>query len=287
MLVRYHLRRWKMYSRIRRLVLSMSISLLAATLVACGGVASVSAEGLAPADAAASSSLVAGDELSGEEADGLLYMREEEKLARDVYLTLYETWDLPVFQNIADSEQTHMDAIRTLIDRYGLEDPVAGNAIGEFSDPTLQSLYDDLTASGQESLAAALRVGAAIEEIDIIDLEATIAQTDEADIVRVYENLMRGSRNHLRAFVSTLDRQEGESYEPQYLEQDAYDEIVSASVERGANGSGRSGQRSDNGGRQQGQGARDCGEQDSRGQGTGGGSGRNGGNRGGRGGGGQ
>jgi hypothetical protein len=271
-----------MHSRTKRLVLSMSISLLAATLVACGGVASVSAEALAPADAATSSSVVAGDELSGQEVEGLLYMREEEKLARDVYLTLYETWDLPVFQNIANSEQTHMDAVKTLIDRYGLDDPVAGNDIGEFSDPTLQSLYDDLTASGQESLTAALRVGAAIEEIDIIDLEEYIAQTDEADIVRVYENLMRGSRNHLRAFVSTLERQEGESYQPEYLEQDTYDGILSASVERGANGSGRAGQRADSGGGQPGQGARECGEQDSRGQGTQG-SGRSGGGRGGRG----
>jgi hypothetical protein len=251
----------------------MLISLLAVTLVACGGVASVSAGALASDDALASSNAAAADGLSAEEAEGILYMREEEKLARDVYRTLYEQWGLPVFQNIANSEQAHMEAIKTLIDRYGLDDPVADHDVSEFSNPTLQSLYDELTASGRESLAAALRVGTTIEEIDIIDLEEYLSQTDEADIARVYENLMRGSRNHLRAFVSALGRQEGETYAPQYLDQETYEEIVGAYVEPRGNGSGRQGQDAENGGGQQG-----------KGQGGRDGSGRSGSSQGGRGG---
>jgi hypothetical protein len=274
-----------MNSRMKRFALGGLTGLLATMLVALGGVAPVSAEGLSPDDAAASSAVVATDGLSAEEVEGILYMREEEKLARDVYLTLYEQWGLPLLQNIAGSEQAHMDALKTLIERYGLDDPTAGKEIGELNDPALQSLYDDLTATGQESLVAALRVGAAIEEIDIIDLEKHIAETDEADIVRVYKNLMRGSRNHLRAFVSTLERQGGESYEPQYLDQEAYDEILSASFQRGGNGGGRPGRRADNRSGQQGQGAGNCGEQQDEGQGAPGGSGRSGSNQGGRGGG--
>jgi hypothetical protein len=274
-----------MYNITKRLALGVLTGLLAAMLAALGGVAPVSAGGLLSDDAAASSSAVATDELSAEEVEGILYMREEEKLARDVYLTLYEQWGLPVFQNIANSEQAHMDALKTLIDRYSLDDPTAGKDIGEFSDATLQSLYDQLTASGHESLAAALKVGAAIEEIDIIDLEEYLSETDAADVVRVYENLMRGSRNHLPAFVSTLERQEGESYEPQHLDQETYDEILSASVERGGNGGGRPGRRADNRSGQQGQGTGNCGEQQDTGPGTPGGSGRSGSNQGGRGGG--
>jgi hypothetical protein len=181
------------------------------------------------------------EELSTAEIEGILYMREEEKLARDVYLTLYEQWELSIFQNIANSEQTHMDAIKTLIDRYGLDDPAAGNNVGEFTDPTLQSLYADLVATGGQSLADALRVGAAIEEIDILDLEERIAQTDAGNIQRVYESLTRGSRNHLRSFVATLERQVGETYEPQYLSQEAYDSIVSAPIESGGYGQGANG----------------------------------------------
>jgi hypothetical protein len=178
------------------------------------------------------------EELTAKEIEGILYMREEEKLARDVYLTLYEQWDLSIFQNIANSEQTHMDAVKTLIDRYGLDDPAAGNDVGEFTDPTLGALYADLVATGGQSLTDALHVGAAIEEIDILDLEDYVSQTDAWDIQRVYGSLTKGSRNHLRSFVATLERQTGETYEPQYLDQGTYDDIVSASVESGGYGQG-------------------------------------------------
>ena len=186
---------------------------------------------------------IAAGQVSNAEIDGILYMREEEKLARDVYLILYQKWELPIFQNIAGSEATHMEAVKPLIDRYGLEDPAAGE-IGVFTDPTLQELYDRLVADGSKSLADALHVGAAIEEIDILDLEEQIAQTDKADIELVYENLMKGSRNHLRAFTSTLEKQTGETYQPQYLDPVAYETIVSTPRETGG------------GGRDQGQGQR-------------------------------
>ncbi len=177
--------------------------------------------------------------LSDAEIEGILYMREEEKLARDVYLTLYEVWGLPVFENIARSEASHMEAVRTLIDRYGLADPAAAE-VGVFTNPTLQGLYDQLVADGRTSLADALRVGAAIEEIDILDLQERLAQTDQADIELVYENLMKGSRNHLRAFASTLTRQTGETYQPQYLDPASYESIVNSARETGAGqGQGR------------------------------------------------
>jgi hypothetical protein len=179
--------------------------------------------------------------LSETEADALLYMREEEKLAHDVYVTLYNQWQLPVFQNIANSEQTHTEAVKTLMDRYGLQDP-ASTEVGVFTDQTLQSLYDQLVMQGSQSLVEALKVGAAIEEIDILDLEERIAQTDKEDIILVYENLMKGSRNHLRSFVSTLQRQSGETYQPQFLSLDAYQEIIGTSIESGGRGNpGRKG----------------------------------------------
>lgn len=177
--------------------------------------------------------------LSDAEIQGLLYMREEEKLARDVYLTLFETWGMSIFQNIASSEATHMDAVKTLIERYDLVDPVQDNGVGVFDNETLQQLYDQLVAQGSQSLGDALRVGAAIEEIDILDLEAHLAETSRADIQSVYENLLAGSYNHLRSFASTLSRQTGETYQPQYLDQDAYEAIVSGSNGRGR-GQGRS-----------------------------------------------
>jgi hypothetical protein len=193
----------------------------------------------------------AGD-LTTVEIEGLAFMREEEKLARDVYLTLYDQWNMPVFQNIANSEATHMDAILTLIERFGLDDPAAENGVGEFTNPDLQALYDQLVAQGSQSLADALKVGAAIEEIDILDLEEFIGQTDKDDIIMVYENLLKGSRNHLRSFTRILQQQTGEIYAPQYLSQDAYDAIISAGIETGGPGSRGGGQGQGGNGRKSG-----------------------------------
>ena len=179
---------------------------------------------------------VATSKLTSAEAEALSYMREEEKLAHDVYLALDEEWGLQIFKNISSSEQTHTDSVKTLLDRYGVTDPAAGKAAGVFSAPKLQDLYNKLVEQGRKSLADALRVGGAIEEIDILDLQERIARTDKADIRLVYDNLMKGSRNHLRSFTSTLKTQTGATYQPQYLSQDAYQAIVSSTIEKGGPG---------------------------------------------------
>jgi hypothetical protein len=136
-------------------------------------------------------------------------------------------WGLQTFQKISQSEQNHMEAVKTLIDRYGLPDP-ASRKIGVFTNPYLQSLYNDLIARGGLSLSEALKVGGAIEEIDILDLRAYLAQTDQPDIQQVFANIMNGSYNHLRAFVSRLSALFGETYQPQYLDPVTYQEIISA-----------------------------------------------------------
>ena len=180
--------------------------------------------------------------LSDAEIDHLIYMREEEKLAHDVYLALYDQWGLPLFENIAQSEATHTKAVKGLLDKYGIPDPADTSPPGVFANQDLQGMYDDLTEQGKSSLSAALKVGAAIEEIDILDLQTALEETETADIVRVYENLLKGSENHLRAFTSTLSRQTGETYAPQYLSQAAYDTIVEGESARGG-GYGRGGGR--------------------------------------------
>jgi hypothetical protein len=152
-------------------------------------------------------------ELTPDEIAGLTYMREEEKLARDVYTTLYEAWGQRIFSNIARSEQKHMDAVAILLDRYGIADPAAGNDVGQFTDPDLQALYDELVDLGSRSLADALKVGITIEQVDIDDLQQELATVEHQDIQRVYERLEQGSQNHLRAFVSTLQRLTGITYE--------------------------------------------------------------------------
>jgi hypothetical protein len=182
--------------------------------------------------------LLATGELTEAEAQALLYMREEEKLAYDVYTALYAQWGLETFQTIASSELAHMEAIKGLLDRYGLDDPASATP-GVFSNPELQALYDSLIARGSQSLAEAIKVGGAIEEIDILDLEERLAQTDNPDIQRVFNNLLNGSKSHLRAFAAVLQRQGGEVYQPQYMTAEQYQAIMAA---RGGNGRGAGGQ---------------------------------------------
>ena len=172
------------------------------------------------------------DDLTQREIDDLLYMHEEEKLARDVYLTLYEKWGLSLFNNIATSEQKHMDAVETLIDRYGLEDSVLAET-GKFNNQDLQALYDELVAKGSNSLTDALLVGAAIEEIDILDLQDALTETVNADVSRVFESLMRGSYNHLKAFTNTYNRYADEEYTPQFMTQTEFDQISTQSNQNG------------------------------------------------------
>ncbi|MCB0076807.1 MAG: DUF2202 domain-containing protein [Anaerolineales bacterium] len=164
--------------------------------------------------------------LSESEMEGLLFTREEEKVARDVYLTLGAQWNVRVFDNIAQSEQRHMDAVLTLVDRYGLTDPVGDNGIGIFTDPDLQAMYDDLVAQGEASLVDALEVGIYIEEVDILDLQELIAESSKSDLDRVYGNLLDGSENHLRGFVSAWERETGESYTPTLMTDDEFQAIV-------------------------------------------------------------
>ncbi|NJE04886.1 DUF2202 domain-containing protein [Thermococcus sp. M36] len=176
--------------------------------------------------------------LTDVEKEGLLFMVEEEKLAHDVYTKLYEKWGLQIFSNIARSETTHVESVRLLLRKYNLTDPTENAGIGEFQNKELQALYDQLIEMGMKSEIDALKVGAIIEETDIRDLQGWLAQTNKIDIITVYENLMMGSRNHLRAFVGQLENR-GVTYEPQILPKDEYELIINSPMETGGGMGGK------------------------------------------------
>ncbi len=160
------------------------------------------------------------------EVKSLIHMREEEKLARDVYMALYEQWGLSVFEKISSSEQRHMDLIKTLLVKYNIEDPVKTDAPGVFSDPEMAKLYKELVSKGKKSLLSALAVGATIEDLDIYDLENAVKKVKNNDIKNVYSLLIRGSENHMRAFFRQLERAGG-YYKAQYISQKRLNEILS------------------------------------------------------------
>lgn len=165
--------------------------------------------------------------LTEDEVAGLLEMREEEKLAHDVYIYFYETYEYFVFNNISESEDAHSRAVLYLINGFGLVDPAQAE-VGEFTADLYKTLYSDLTAQGSTSLADALKVGAFIEEYDIADLQRLIAETTNETILRVYGNLLRGSTFHLKAYIAALSRL-GETYVPTIISQEEYNGIISSS----------------------------------------------------------
>ncbi|MFO0667934.1 MAG: DUF2202 domain-containing protein [Polyangiaceae bacterium] len=168
--------------------------------------------------------------LSADEVHALTFTREEEKLARDVYMVLESRG--PTFSNIRQSEQTHMDAVEALLDRYDLADPAQGKAAGAFQDATLQKLYEELVREGSVSPLAAMQVGAAIEELDIRDIQMAREHVTHADIANTFDNLTRGSRNHLRAFYGQVQAMGG-TYEPRYIDARSFRAIVSSPTETG------------------------------------------------------
>jgi hypothetical protein len=162
--------------------------------------------------------------LTAEERSDLLLMREEEKIARDVYLRLYEQWGMRPFDNISGAEQAHMDAILALLEHHGLPDPASGLAVGRFHSAELQALHDQLVHEGLRSQEDAIRVGLLIEELDIDDLQKAARRTDKAEILAVYAELERGSRNHLRAFYRWKQGL-GIDYRAAHLPQDEFERI--------------------------------------------------------------
>lgn len=168
--------------------------------------------------------------LIGDEKDDLIHMREEEKLARDIYLYNYDLYGLNIFRNIAKAEQTHMDRILGLLVTYNIPDP-ASPTIGVFNNPDLQTLYNDLIVQSKKSLLDALLVGATIEDLDIYDLDESLKNTSKADIILAYENLNCGSRNHMRAFSGQLSGR-GSSYTPQFISLQKYQDILNDKHEK-------------------------------------------------------
>ena len=166
--------------------------------------------------------------LTKAEISSLEHMREEELVAHDVYELLADLYDVPVFRNIARSEWVHTGHVKDLIDQYGLEDPAADHQPGVFRDEGIQALYDDLTEKGKQSYEDAILVGLTIEDLDIADLEEAMAsEVDNEDMVRVYDFLLMGSKNHMKAFFFHAQHN-GIEYAPQYISQEYFLEIVEA-----------------------------------------------------------
>ena len=222
---------------------AIMVAALGTLLSACGGGSDTGASPMSVnADGSSSFSAEALKErlstydlapLSSAEAASLAYMREEEQLAHDVYTVSAALYTQPLFANITASEATHSATVKVLLDRYAQPDPLQGLPAGTYKSAEFQVLHDALVAASRVSLVEALKVGVEIEELDMRDIVAQQVAIDNADILMVYDNLLRGSRNHLRSYMKVLTQQGG-SYVPKYISQAEFDAIIGSAVEKGS-----------------------------------------------------
>jgi len=210
------------------LIVAVSASVLQAQSCMNGRGGCMGSDGIAATSA---------EPLSQTEQIALTDMLAEEKLAHDVYVSLAEATSLPLFTNISQAELRHQNALRQLAMRYAVKVPSTNDQVGVFEDPKIQTLYDNLVEKGKQSGVEAVKVGAKIEELDIVDLREAIAASTHEDVKIVYRNLERASRNHLRAYANSI-RMLGGTYTSEHLSQEEFDRIANAAMEPGGRGAG-------------------------------------------------
>lgn len=164
------------------------------------------------------------ESLSSDEINAILLMREEEKLARDVYDYFANLYNSKIFYNISNSEQKHTDSVKNIIEKYNLEDPFI-NSTGVFENEELQNIYNDLIEKGSNSYIDALKIGAMIEELDIKDIRDSLNYIDNEDIIFVFNNLEKGSINHLNSFMKNIEKLNSQ-YSPIYLSEDEFYKLI-------------------------------------------------------------
>ncbi len=163
-------------------------------------------------------------ELTQTEIEDLSFLREEEKLARDVYIYSYNLYQLEIFNSISNSEQMHMNSVLNLMNIYGIPDS-ASEEIGVFNNQDLQAIYNSLILQSDISSIEALTVGAIIEDLDINDIDHFINNTTKTDLLTVYDKLTCGSKNHIRSYTSQLESN-GITYIPQFISIEYYTIIL-------------------------------------------------------------
>jgi hypothetical protein len=180
----------------------------------------------------------------------MVFMREEEKLARDVYISLGDLYpDAIVFSNIDDAEQQHTTTVKEKLAKYNIADPNTDDTVGAFTGEDygwyFTEKYTLLVSLGEKSELDALYVGAFIEELDMLDIvqcpkvivetqdkikdsgDCGLNYTDNHDLQSMLESLLEGSKNHLRSYVGNIEAVKGVcSYEAQVLTQLEVDTIL-------------------------------------------------------------
>jgi len=169
-------------------------------------------------------------DLTADEIEFVYAVREDEKVARDLYTLFFEKYSLKVFSTIAKSESNHMRAVEILLDYYEIDFPIPG-AYGVFEDSARQTIYDSLVIKGSTALEG-FRVMAQMEEECVISYRNVLADITNSNIKIVIENLGKASENHFKAAIRQVTALGG-TYSPKYMTQEEYNAIIAKGFEQG------------------------------------------------------
>lgn len=185
--------------------------------------------------------------LTADEIEFLYAMREDEKLARDLYAYFWTRYPTaPQIQRISKAEESHIAAIETVLDYYEISYP-AMSAPGVFEDSTRQALYDEL-ALKSETMLEAFQTMAFVEDRDLFAYKMVQSQITNANLSLLIENMIKASTNHLKAAIRQIFVRDG-SYTSIYLSAEEYDAIIKLpfqngkayKTKKGKNGNGNGG----------------------------------------------
>lgn len=150
--------------------------------------------------------LPASGTLSVSQRAELASMAQNEKLAHDLYAQLYQAYHLRLFSNLGAAEAGHLQALRTLMARYGVTDPTAGQAAGHFSTPAVQAAYERLLAQARTSQQTALTVARNLERDAIARCTAALNGVTAPDARQVMQHLKAAETRHLAAVSDWITR---------------------------------------------------------------------------------
>lgn len=174
----------------------------------------------------------------------LVFICEEEKLARDVYHLFDRRFpDLGVFAELEAGKESSRCAVEKLLRQYRVSIPRVNENVGVFSWGIYGRYFTEkfLVVSNQGSMnpLSALYAGAFLEELNILDIEQCpkvivdidngikdaascgMQYTDNPAIRAAYDELLAESRRHLRILVNNIEQRTGPgSYRAQLLKPD-------------------------------------------------------------------
>lgn len=144
--------------------------------------------------------------LSGQELDGLISLVEKQKLHRDVYLTLFNATNKPLFNELYQTDENMYMLLTDQIEDYGFKNPVLYFGIGEFRNPDIQNVYDDFQTAISSGIYQALEFAILMEESNAEEVNQYLGCIEDCqEIFCLCTDLLKVSYDQIEILESEME----------------------------------------------------------------------------------